>query len=135
MNANNLGAVYKTVNMLAGNYNNQIQLINQGPNEDSILITWKNYFQKLLNNEHGEENVEDIPEKDTDLDININDFTMEEIKEAISAFKNGKATGIDNIKIETLKYGGDKLIKYILNICNHVYNHKVSPDECGTIML
>jgi hypothetical protein len=130
MNANNLGVVYKTVNLITGNFNNKIHLINQPQNEDSILSTWKNYFQKLLNNEHPDINNNDIiPEKDIDLDINTDNFTMEELEEAIFTLKNERTTGIDNIKAETLKYGGYKLRKNILAICNTALNEEKVPNE------
>ena len=127
MNTNNLGIVYKTINMLTGNYSNRIPLIKQSKDED-IIITWMNYFKDLLNNNHNIDNL-DIFERNLDLDININDFTLHELNQVISTLKNGRKPGIDNINSEVLKYGGNTLREKILCICNLSFNNNITPIE------
>jgi hypothetical protein len=128
MNVNNLRTVYKTVNILTEKYKNKIQIINQQQEGMDTLTMWKNYFQNLLNNEHNKNDI-NIPENNTDLDININNFIMNELNEVISSLTTERAAGSDNIKTETLKYGGDKLREKILEICNEVLNHTTVPIE------
>ena len=47
----------------------------------------------------------------------------------IGRIRTGKATGIDNITPEFIKYGGKELIKYITKICQRAWNENRIPNE------
>ena len=51
--------------------------------------------------------VEDIPERDEALLVNMDPPTVNEVKSAIYNMKSGKAPGADGVSAEMLKAGGD----------------------------
>ena len=53
---------------------------------------------------------------------------MEEVELAIKEMKNGKATGVDGIPIELIKYVCDEK-KEIVSLCNKIYNEGDWPEE------
>ena len=81
---------------------------------------WKCHFKDLYNVESCDINVSDheITEAvDTGLNLVI---TENEITMALSKFKNGKATGYDNIPTEVLK--NKTVIKYLLSLFNKCFH-------------
>ena len=81
---------------------------------DGVVITsvekqtqlWKTHFETILNKEAPIE-VEDIPERDEDLLVNMDPPTANEVKSAIDNMKSGKVPGADGVSAEMLKAGGD----------------------------
>ncbi|VDP48168.1 unnamed protein product [Schistosoma margrebowiei] len=63
---------------------------------------WVEYFEELLNRP-APMNPPDIEAAHTDLPIDVNPPTKEEIRMAVRQIKNGKAAGPDNIPAEALK--------------------------------
>ncbi|VDP41390.1 unnamed protein product [Schistosoma margrebowiei] len=63
---------------------------------------WVEYFQEILN-KPAPINPPDIEAAHTDLPIDVNRLTTEEIRMTIRQIKRGKAAGSDNISAETLK--------------------------------
>ncbi|VDP42391.1 unnamed protein product [Schistosoma curassoni] len=63
---------------------------------------WVEYFEELLNRT-APMNPPDIKAAHTDLPIDVNPPTTEEIRMAVRQIKNGKAAGPDNIPDEALK--------------------------------
>ena len=55
------------------------------------------------------------------LEVNMEAFTVEEVKMAIKRLKNGKSAGIDGIQAELLKHGGEETTKKILQLCNRIW--------------
>ena len=70
--------------------------------EEQKLQRWKEHFQKVLNRPEPAV-LADIPEAAEDLDINLGDITLAEVKDAINKLKNGKAPGDDGVAAEMLK--------------------------------
>ena len=82
----------------------------------AVMNNWKCHFKDLYNVESCDINVSDheITETvDTGLNLVI---TENEITMALSKFKNGRATGYDNIPTEVLK--NKTVIKYLLTHCS-----------------
>lgn len=71
-----------------------------------------------------------FPQSDDDneclSDINI---SIDDIKDALSKCKNGKAPGLDNITNEMLKNGGNVLINYMHALFNKLLLLERAPDE------
>ena len=67
---------------------------------------WRTHFETILNKEAPRE-VEDIPERDEDLLVNMDPPTANEVKSAIDNMKSGKAPAADGVSAEMLKERGD----------------------------
>ena len=61
-------------------------------------------------------------------------FTTEDIIKAINLLKNNRASGIDNISNELIKYGTEILYEYIKHILNQIMISKIYPEEIKTGM-
>ncbi|VDP37613.1 unnamed protein product [Schistosoma margrebowiei] len=103
----NMKQLYDTTKKLSGKYSkperpvkdkegNSITEIQQQRNR------WVEYFEELLNRP-APMNPPDIEAAHTDLPIDVNPPTTEEIRIAIRQIKSGKAAGPDNIPAEALK--------------------------------
>ena len=94
-------------------------------NRDELVEEWGRYFEELLNNSIDLVDTSNIPETPQGLNINISNFTKEQLITAIKSMKNNKSPGSDEaITAETLKHGGDSLHSPILEITNAVLNRK-----------
>ena len=56
----------------------------------------------------------------TTIDPLRNDFTLDEVSDAIKVLKYGKAAGPDNILSEHIKYGGPMLASWFLKVFNRI---------------
>ena len=56
------------------------------------------------------------------IDLELHDFTMEELQTVIQDLKNNKGSGIDNIPAEVWKAGICN--EQLMYICNRVYNQQ-----------
>jgi exonuclease III len=100
--------------------------IKQMKNEQGKVLTdkheitkrWKQYFEKLLN----EENPRSVMEDGTMNQGMTKEVTREEVEKAVSKMKNNKATGPDEIPVEAWKclgkLGIDKLTELMQKIWN-----------------
>ena len=93
---------------------------------------WKEHFQSVLN----------CPEPDTvfdkehfcnrsatQLDVNMDPISEEEINKAIQRLKNGKAAGADGVSAELLKSGGQVVVEKLTNLCNEVWYKQTVPQD------
>jgi len=55
--------------------------------------------------------------------------TYEEMIDVISKMKNGKAPGIDNITVESIKNGGSELLQRIFDFLLQIWDHERMPKE------
>ncbi|XP_033110367.1 uncharacterized protein LOC117111543, partial [Anneissia japonica] len=70
----------------------------------SVLKRWKEYFERLMNEENErEQRVEEVDEVDQD----IPQISKYEVREALKKMKNGKAVGPDDIPVKTWKCLGE----------------------------
>jgi len=67
---------------------------------------WKECFDKLLNTEEPGELIKSGNKEVSEVEVDIEQLTIEDVKEAIRNLKNNKAAGTDGIYPELIKYGG-----------------------------
>ena len=97
--------------------------------DDEIKHRWREYFDKLSN----EENVNVTIELDDSFDDTNRRFVRKiqesEVKEALKRMKTGKALGPDNIPIEVWKCLGDIAIVWLTKLFNSIFRSNKMPDE------
>ena len=57
-------------------------------------------------------------------------ITEEEIQEAISQLRDGKAPGADGISAELLKLGGAETIRWLTSLFNSIWSSECIPSDC-----
>ncbi|VDO66486.1 unnamed protein product, partial [Schistosoma margrebowiei] len=103
----NMEQLYNTTKKLAGKYSKSERPVKEKEGKPITEIQqqrnrWVEYSEKLLNRP-APTNPPDIEAAHTDLPIDVNPPTTEEIRMAIRQIKSGKAAGPDNIPAEALK--------------------------------
>ncbi|VDP41360.1 unnamed protein product [Schistosoma margrebowiei] len=103
----NMKQLYDTTKKLSGKYSKPERPVKDKEGKPITEIQqqrsrWVEYFEELLNRP-APMNPPDIEAAYTDLPIDVNPPTKEEIRMAIRQIKNGKAAGPDNIPAEALK--------------------------------
>jgi len=99
--------LYRITKTLAGKFqSSDLPIRDQQDNltskEDEILKRWKDHFEEVFNMSDPKCEVFITPAINI-LDINTEPPSIDEVKNAISTLKNGKAVGIDQIHAEFLK--------------------------------
>ncbi|VDP49467.1 unnamed protein product [Schistosoma margrebowiei] len=99
--------LYDTTKKLSGKYSKPERPVKDKEGKPITEIQqqwnrWVEYFEELLNRP-APMNTPDIEAAHTDLSIDVNPPTKEEIRMAVRQIKNGKAAGQDNIPAEALK--------------------------------
>ncbi|KAF2880277.1 hypothetical protein ILUMI_25900 [Ignelater luminosus] len=96
--------------------------------KQELKTTWKNYFENLLNRETNNEN-ENIVVNQLQEEIPVDPPTINEGQNAISALRNGKAPGIDNMPSELLKLDSGNLLKAIHTLIEKIWNEEYIPSD------
>lgn len=134
MKQNNLKDVYQITKKLTGkakkNTSNHIKdkdghIID---NDDGTEARWVEHFSSLLNRQ-APTNPADIPPAETNLDINCNAPTIEEIKSAIKSLKNNKAAGPDDITAEVLKADVNLFAEILHPLIYKIWTKETFPDD------
>ncbi|VDP83519.1 unnamed protein product [Schistosoma mattheei] len=99
--------LYDTTKKLAGKYSKPKRPVKDKEGKPITEIQqqwnrWVEYFEELLNRP-APMNTPDIKAAHTDLPIDVNPSTTEEIRMAVRQIKSGKLAGPDNIPAEVLK--------------------------------
>ncbi|VDO85551.1 unnamed protein product, partial [Schistosoma margrebowiei] len=102
----NMKQLYDTTKKLAGKYSKPERPVKDKKGKPITEIQqqrnrWVEYFEELLNRP-APMNPPDIEAAHTDLPIDVNPPTKEEIRMAVRQIKRGKAAGPDNIPAEAL---------------------------------
>lgn len=101
---------------------------------NQIINRWKEYFEELLNADKGTKIVNEetklvMENRET---VNSIDITREEIEEAINRIKNAKASGVDEVAPEMVKYIGERGKEELRKLINLCWMKKRIPDEWKT---
>lgn len=134
------GTVYKITRKLCGK---------SGPmnlpvkDKNGTLITseaeqekrWNEHFEEVLNRPPPQAMAE-IEEAETDLDVNTAPPTIDEIKGAVKALKNGKAPGTDNLNPELFRADTDQTANILQPLFRSIWEEEKIPDDWrkGTII-
>ena len=93
------------------------------------LLKEISYFKELLNNRSTIWQWPNNP-AEVNLPINCSDFTLQELKAALSKLSLGKSPRVDqSVTPEALKYGGESMTKALLDVCNKVLNDLQLPAQ------
>ena len=95
-------------------------------NSEAVLKRWKEYFEKLMNEENNRdpriEEAEVVNEK-------VNCISREEVKNALRMMKKGKAVGPDELPVEVWKCMGKMGIKFLTRLFNRLLIGERMPEE------
>jgi hypothetical protein len=95
--------------------------------EDKIKVVWKEYFEKLLNEEFNW-NKEEL-EQGNQISGPSERITVEEVEAAINKAKDGKAPGPTGVMVEMLKAAGVEGIQWMTDLCNAVVAEGKIPED------
>ena len=128
----NMRGMYQTINIFKKGYQPKSNIIQDKRgrlilNPFQRTEIWKERFDELLNTEDPEVQL-NINDKRVNMD-EINEPTVEEVKEAIKKLKNNKAAGSDGIQSELLKYGWEDLQQEIYKIIIAIWRKETLPEE------
>ena len=86
-------------------------------NSEAVLKRWKQYFEKLMN----EENNRDRRTEEAEVvNEEVNCFSREEVKDALRRMKKDKAVGPDELPVEVWKCMGKMGIKFLTMLFNRL---------------
>ena len=84
-------------------------------NSEAVLKRWKEYFEKLMNEEN---NRDPRTEEAEVVNEEVNWFSREEVKNALRKMIKDKAVGPDELPIEVWKCMGKMGIKFLTRLFN-----------------
>jgi hypothetical protein len=96
--------------------------------DDEIKNRWREYFNKLFNDESEKTAIE----LDDSVDINgrfVRRIQESEVKEALKKMKTGKALGPDDTPIEVWSCLGDIAIVWLTKLFNTIFRSNKMSDE------
>ena len=95
-------------------------------NSEPVLKRWKEYFEKLMN----EENNRDPRTEETEVvNEEVNCVSREEVKNALRRMKKGKAVGPDELPVEVWKCMGEMGIKFLTTLFNRLLMGERMPEK------
>ncbi|XP_047984785.1 uncharacterized protein LOC125225222 [Leguminivora glycinivorella] len=101
--------------------------------DKSIRERWKNYFNKLMNEENDWTGVLDDAKSNIGM---VKEITVEAVKMAVQGMKNGKAVGPDDIPVEVWKVLKADGWKWLTLFFNKLLQEEAIPDEwCSSTLV
>ena len=92
-----------------------------------VPSTWKEYSDKLLNTEEPKEL---ITKGNKEIgEVEVEELTIEDVREAIRNLNNNKAAGTDGIHSQLIKYGGNKLLNRIYELVRQIWEEERKLEE------
>ena len=95
-------------------------------NSEAVLKRWKEYFEKLMNEEN---NRESRTEEAEVVKEEVNCVSREEVKNALRRMKKGKAVGPDELPVEVWKCMGEMGIEFLTRLFNRLLMGERMPEE------
>ena len=95
-------------------------------NSEAVLKRWKEYFEKLMNEENNRDSR--IEEAEV-VNEEVNCVSREEAKNALRRMKKGKAAGPDKFPVEVGKCMGKMGIKFLTRLFNRLLMGEGMPEE------
>ena len=93
---------------------------------EAVLKRWKEYFEKLMN----EENKREPRMEEVDVvDEEVNCVSREEVKNALRTMEKGKAVGPDKLPVEVWKCTREMKIKFLTRLFNKLLVGERMPEE------
>ena len=86
-------------------------------NSEAVLKRWKEYFEKLINEEN---NSDARTEKAEVVNEEVNCVSREEVKNTLRRMKKDKAVGPDELPVEVWKCMGEMGIKFLTRLLNRL---------------
>ena len=132
----NIQELYKITKMISGKFTNTSNVVkdqngNTLSKESDIMNRWAEHFRPVLN--RGDPNQPPAIDIDNnnkeELDINVEEISVDEIQAAIRKMKN-KAAGVDNIPAELLKADIDATSTIIHRLIQDIWRSNLVPTEC-----
>ena len=94
-------------------------------NSEAVLKRWKEFFEKLMNEENNREPRTEEPEV-VNEEVNC---VSREVKNALRRIKKGKAVGPDDLPVEVWKCMGEMGIKFLTRLLNRLLMGERMPEE------
>ena len=95
-------------------------------NSEAVLKRWKEYFEKLMNEEN---NREPRTEEAEVVNEEVNCVSREEVKNALRRMKKGKAVGPDELPVKVWKCMGKMEMKFLTRLFNRLLMGERMPEE------
>ena len=95
-------------------------------NSESVLKRWKEYFEKLMNEENNRGPLTEEPEV---VSEEINCVSREEVKNALRRMKKDKAVGPDELPVQVWKCMKKMGIKFLIRLFNRLLMGERMPKE------
>ena len=95
-------------------------------NLEAVLKRWKEYFEKLMNEEN---NRDPRTEEAEVVNEEVNCVSREKVKNALRRMKKGKAVGPDELPVEVWKCMGEMGIKFLTRLFNRLLMGERMPEE------
>ena len=95
-------------------------------NSEAVLKRWKEYFEKMMNEENNRELRTEEPEV---VNEDIKCVSREEVKNALRRMKKSKAVGPDELPVEVWKCMGKMEIKLLTRLFNRLLMSERMPEE------
>lgn len=126
--------LYDIIKQLAGQNNRQAAAVKNKDGEllkskEARLSRWKEQFEEVLNRATPESPPEDESIEVEKLDISVEAPTLEEIRAAMKALKNGKAPGADHITAEMLKADPEQTTQELKHIFDLIWTEEKVPKQ------
>ena len=90
---------------------------------------WKKYFDKLLNTEESRELIKKGNKEISKDGLEVEELTIEDVKNAIRNLKNSRVAGTDGIHPELTKYRGNKLLNRTYELVGQIWEEEWIPEE------
>ena len=94
-------------------------------NDEDVKKRWKEYFEKLLNEEYPKEALESMSWNEGLIGL----VGEEEVRDAVRAMKKIKTVGPDGVPVEVRKMLGDVSIGWLKNLFNKVLIEGKMPED------